>query len=65
MWSWFTRYPFAPIEDIGTSYVKDLTNESGEDVAEYDYIIVGGLSRDFVGILIGQEGQQDVCWRTD
>jgi hypothetical protein len=41
MWEWFTRYPTVRIEDIGTPYVKDT---DGEDVVEYDYIIVGGLS---------------------
>jgi hypothetical protein len=65
MWSWFSSYPFVRIEDIGTPYAKDLTVEDGEDVVEYDYIIVGGLSQGSVGILIGQEVQQDVCSRTD
>jgi ABC-type enterochelin transport system substrate-binding protein len=40
MWEWLTRYPSGRIEDVGTLYEKDLEDQ---DVAEYDYIIVGGL----------------------
>lgn len=43
MWEWFTRYPSARIEDIGTLFEKDLEDQ---DVVEYDYIIVGGSSCD-------------------
>lgn len=39
MWEWLTRYPSARIEDVGTPYVED---GGPENVATYDYIIVGG-----------------------
>lgn len=39
MWEWFSRYPSAQIEDVGTPYVKGVTPET---VPAYDYIIVGG-----------------------
>ena len=39
MWKWFTRYPSARIEEIGTPYVKD---RGPKNVATYDYIIIGG-----------------------
>lgn len=56
MWAWFTRYPFVRIEDLGTPYEEDLTTEGSEEVVEYDYIIVGGLSQGSVWILMGSGG---------
>ena len=44
MWEWFTRYSSARIEEIGTPYIKGI---DPENVATYDYIIVGGLASIF------------------
>jgi hypothetical protein len=61
MWELFTRYPTARIEDVGTPYVKEVEDE---DVAEYDYIIVGGLSG--TGSLLTFQGElPDVYLRID
>ena len=44
MWEWFCRYPSVQIEEVGTPYVKCVALEN---VAAYDYIIVGGSSAIF------------------
>lgn len=62
MWEWLTRYPSGRIEDVGTLYEKDLEDQ---DVAEYDYIIVGGLFWTYIWPDVCKEGLQDVFLRID
>jgi hypothetical protein len=39
MWDWFAKYPALRIEDVGMPVIKNL---EVNDLAKFDYIIVGG-----------------------
>jgi hypothetical protein len=40
MWDWLARYPSVRIDQVGTPFEKGL---DVENVASFDYIIVGGI----------------------
>jgi len=43
MWDWFSKYPSVRIEDVATPVMKRLESQ---DIADFDYIIVGGIFAD-------------------